>query len=548
NAFDAAAAALLALNVTHDEASSFPGIAPLVIYDAKTRRVLSYIGAGTAPAAATLARFTAKGYKTVPDLNIWAQLVPASPDVIVSLLRDYGTMSFAEVVAPAIALAREGVPVHHIMLHNMNMSLVKRIGLTVILPYNAQIYFGGQWWRPLHANDRLKLPDLAGTLEAMARAERDAVAGGASRTAGLQAVRDYFYKGPIAQAIAKLHRDKGGLVTEADLASYTGGWEAPVQGSYGEYTFYTNGTWSQGAVGPLALQILDGIDLKSMGHNSPLYVHTVAQAIELAMADRDAYMADPAFVKVPLGEIMSRQWAAARRQKMTERAFGPLPAPGVLSGTAQAPTVPVPEETNVAALLRDVRFGKDTSHLAVVDRWGNAVSITPSDFPKSPMVPGTGLTLGNRMTQFRLDPASVNRLEPGKRPRVTPHAVIIFKDGKFWAAIGTPGDDMQPQALIQVFLNMSVFGMSLQEAIDAPRFRSMSMPASFAPHAAAPGTLLLEKKLFDGAGPGLAALGYTVKSLSDWDNTCGAVGAVINDGDRLIAGSDPREETWAEGK
>jgi len=550
NAFDAAAAALLALNVTHDEASSFPGIAPLMLYEAKTGKVLSYVGAGTAPAAATIERFKAKGYKTVPDLNIWAQLVPASPDVIVSLLRDYGTMSFRQIADPAIALGREGFPVHHIMLHNMDLSLVKRIGFAVLFPYNTKVYLGGQWWRPLYARDRITFPDLANSLDAMARAEQTAVANGATRTQGLQAVRDYFYKGPLADAIVKLEKSKGGLITAEDLAHYTGGWETPVQGSVGEYTIYTNGTWSQGSVGPLALQILDGIDLKSMGQNSPLYVHTVAQAIELAMADREGYMADPAFVKVPITEIMSKDYAAQRRLKMTGRAFGPLPAAGVVSGLAQAPTIFGSEDgpLHFAELLKDVRFGKDTSHIAIVDKWGNAVSITPSDFPKSPMVPGTGLTLGNRMTQFRLDPASPNRLEPGKRPRVTPHALIVFKNGKFSMSIGTPGDDMQPQAFVQVFLNMSVFGMSLQEAIDAPRFRSMSVPASFAPHQSAPGTLLLEKKLYDADASRLEALGYTVTSLPDWDNTCGAIGAVIKTANGLIAGSDPREETWAEGK
>ncbi len=547
NAFDAAAAALLVINVTHGEAASFPGIAPLVLYDARTRTVHSYIGAGKAPAAATIERFTSKGYKTVPDLNIWAQLVPASPDVITSLLRDYGTMSFSQVSAPAIRIAREGFPIHKIMYRNLDFSLVERIGFTVLMPYNSQVYLDGQWWRPVYYKDRLREPDLANSLQALADAEQAAVQKGGSREDGLQAVRDYFYTGPLANAILKLHQEKGGLFTGEDLSGYTGGWETPIQGSYGEYTFYTNGTWSQGMTGLLALQILDGVDLKALGHNTPAYVHTVDQAIELAMADREAYMADPAFVNVPVEQMMSKAYAAQRRAAMTGRAFGPLPAPGKIAGVE--PGASTPEGvSSVERLLAEARFGKDTTHLAIVDRWGNAVSMTPSDFPKSPMVPGTGLTLGDRMTQFRLDPNNVDRLEPGKRPRVTPHAVIVFKNGQFYMAWGTPGDDMQTQALVQVFLNMSVFGMDLQQAINAPRFRSMSMPASFAPHDAAPGTLLLEAKLFDSAADGLRALGYTVQSYPDWDNTFGAVGAVIRDGGGLIGGSDPREETWAEGR
>lgn len=560
NAFDAAAAALLVLNVTHGEAASFPGIAPLVLYDAKTQTVHSYIGAGTAPAAATLEKFTAKGYKTVPDLNIWSQLLPASPDVIVSLLEDYGTMSFNQVSAAAIQIGREGFPVHEILYKNMDLSLVERIGYQFLFPYNVQVYLGGQFWRPLYYKDRLTTPDLANSLEAMANAETAALQAGGNRKAGLQAVRDYFYTGPLAQAIVKMHLEQGGLFTASDLANYKGGWETPVQGSYGDYTFYTNETWSQGAVTPLALQILDGIDLKSMGHNSPQYVHTVAQAIELAMADREAYMADPAFVKVPMAGLMSPAYAAQRRAQMTGKAFGPLPPPGQPQGADLQPPQALAQSASLAGatsqsaalspaqLLAGTRIGKDTSQIDIVDRWGNAIAITPSDFPKSPMVPGTGLTLGNRMTQFRLDPNNVDALAPGKRPRVTPHAVIVLKNGQFYMAFSTPGDDMQPQALVQVFLNMAVFGMDVQSAIDAPRFRDMSMPASFAPHEASPGTLLLESSLYDQSAAGLQALGYTVERNPDWDNTFGAVGAVLKGGPGLLAGSDPREEGTAEGK
>ena len=558
NAFDAAAAALLVLNVTHGEAASFPGIAPLVLYDAATQTVHSYIGAGKAPAAATLQFFQAKGYKTMPDLNILAQLVPASPDVIISLLADYGTLSFAQVSAAAIKIGREGFPVHEIMFKNMDLSLINRIGYQIIFPYNTQVYLNGQFWRPLVYKDRFTTPDLANSLQSMADAETAALKAGGDRKAGLQAVRDYFYKGPLAQAIVKMEQQQGGLISAEDLAQYSGGWETPVQGSYGEYTFYTNGTWSQGAAGPLALQILEGIDLKSMGHNSPQYVHTVAQAIELAMADREAYMADPAFVSVPLSELMSKPYAAARRAQMTPTgAFGPLPTPGVLSGSGTLRVTNTAVQTDQSAALPaalssaldGARIGKDTTQLAIVDKWGNAIAITPSDFPKTPMVPGTGLTLGNRMTQFRLDPNNVDVVAPGKRPRVTPQAVIVFKNGQFYMAFNSPGDDMQTQALIQVFLNMTVFGMDIQQAINAPRFRVMSMPATFAPHAAFPGTLLLESTLYDQSVAGLQALGYTITRSPDWDNTFGAVGAVLKRaGGGLLAGSDPREEATAAGR
>jgi gamma-glutamyltranspeptidase/glutathione hydrolase len=565
NAFDAAVAALLMLNITHGEAASFPGIAPLILYDAKTQSVHSYVGAGTAPAAATIDFFKSKGYSNIPDLNILAQLIPASPDVIVALLKQYGTMSFSELAAPAIQMARQGFPVSKIMAQDLDLSMVQRMGYAYLLPYNTQVYLYGQWWRPLYYKDRLKLPDLANTLQALSDAEQAALKAGGSREAGLQAVRDYFYKGPIADDILALHKAQGGLFTAADLANYSGYWEEPLHGSYGDYTFYTNGAWNQGIVVPMTLQILEGIDLKSMGQNSAQYVHTVNQAIELAMADREAYVADPKFIKVPVDVLLSKAFAAERRKLMTDKAFGPLPPPGNIPTSYSLPLGGGGQgEGGIAGqyygngqcncpqsadnFLASAPIGKDTTHLAIIDRWGNSISLTPSDFPKSPMVPGTGLTLGDRMTQFYLDPNNVDALQPGKRPRVTPQAVIVFKDGKFFMSFGTPGDDMQTQALVQVFLNMQVFGMDIQQAIEAPRFRTMSMPATFAPHAASPGTLWLETSLFNSTALDLQRRGYHVVEYPDWDNLFGAVGAVIQSNGTLIGGSDPREETWAAGK
>lgn len=251
NACDAAVAALLVVNVTHGVAASFPGVATMY-YEAESGRVRSYIGAGTGPAAATIERFRERGFETVPFFDIWAQLVPASPDVLVALLVDCGSRSFARLAAPAIEIAREGFPTYAILVGNLELSLLERLGLSFRLPYNAEVFLGGEWWRPLHLHERLRFPDLAD----LAAAERSAIAAGGCRREGLQAVRDHFYKGPIARAIAELHRRRGGLMTENDLATYEGGWEEPVAGSYGEHTFHTNGPWSQGLVVPLALQIL----------------------------------------------------------------------------------------------------------------------------------------------------------------------------------------------------------------------------------------------------------------------------------------------------
>lgn len=543
NAFDAAVAALLMLNVTAGEASSFPGIAPTLIYDADSDKIVSYVGAGTAPAAATIDFYTSDGHETIPDLSILAQLVPASPDVMIRLLADYGTKSFEEVARPAIRRAREGFPITATMHKNLDFSLIERLGFSVLLSYNAEVYLDGQWWRPLHTGDRFTRPDLAETWQKMVDAERDAAASGATRSEALLAVRTHFYEGGPAQAILALHERKGGLFTATDLANYRGRWETPysaiwsVPGSDGpEYEVYTNTGWTQGLVVPLALNILEHVDLESLGHNSPAYVHTVVQALDLALADREAYLGDPAFVDVPQ-ELLSDAYAQQRSDLMRRESFGRLPPPGAIDGYDA--WIPPEVRTSTGSTQTD------TSQLVVADRDGNIVAITPSDFPKSPMVPDTGMTLGNRMVQFRLDERSPTSLEPGKRPRVTPHAVMVARDGEPWLAFNTPGGDMQAQALVQVLLNLTVFGMDPQAAIDSPRFRSRAVPSSFAPHEAEPGVLWLEQTLHEQTGIELAARGYEVVAKPTWFNDFGSVGAILREDARWTAVADPREATWA---
>ena len=553
NAVDAAIAALLALNVTYGEAASFPGVAPVLVYDAKSGNVESYIGAGTAPAAATIDWFIARGWKSIPENDIWAQLIPASPDVMVALLQKYGTKSFAEVSAPAIRLAEEGFPVHYAMLNNLDLSLVERLGFTILMPYNSEVYLHKQWWRTLQHGEVFRRPELAQTWRTMVAAEAGAFNEGKTRTEALQAVRDEFYQGKIAKQIVDFHKQKGGLFTAQDLADYHGGWEKPLSGQFGPYTIFANQTWSQGAVVPLTLQILDGIDLKSMGHNTPQYIHTVLQAIELAMADREAYFADPDFVNAPIDELLSPAYAAQRRERMTpSQAFGEMPPPGKLGAAAlpdQFASI-VKQTIHQSPMTGALSIGKDTSYLAIVDSQGNAVSMTPSDFPQTPMVPGTGMTLGNRMNQFRLDPNHPDALQPGKRPRITPNPSMVFKDGKLAMVLGTPGGDAQAQTIVQIFLDIAVFGMDPQQAVEAPRFISFNFPDSFAPNVYKPGVIGLEKPLNDAAGKALEALGYKIEVGGEWDNLYGAPDVIMIDPETgaLTGGADPREDSWAEGR
>ncbi|TGK30071.1 gamma-glutamyltransferase family protein [Leptospira yasudae] len=586
NAADAGIAALLVLNVTQGEEASFPGVAPLLYYDAKSGQVESYIGAGKAPSKATIEYFRSRGHKTIPILKYSSQLVPASPDVIIAFLKRYGTMSFEQVSAPAIEIAEQGFPVHKILMRNLNMNIFKRIGFSVLLPYNAEIYLENRWWKPLYHKEIFKRPVLGKTLRELADQEAEARRSGADRSRALEAVRTYFYEGPIAQKIVKAHEENDGTITQKDLSTYSGGWEKPLRGSYGPYTIFSNQTWNQGAVVPIVLQILEGIDLKSMGHNSPQYVHTVVQAIELAMADREKFFGDPAFVKVPSEGLLNKEYASERRKLLQPTAFGKTPPHGnpfayqknTLGHSSDWKRLnPERNESQSAARFlensslgfrsvsdsdsllasnqelsfweRSGKIGRDTTYLSIIDAQGNSLSLTPSDFPQSPMIDGD-ITLGIRMTQFRLDPDHPSALLPGKRPTITPNASMVFKNGKFLMSLGTPGGDMQTQATVQVFLNMIVFGMNAQEAVNAPRFRSLNWPDSFAPHNYYPGRIELEKDIYERHGKVLKELGYDVIGRDVWEYDFGAPCISLKDPvtGKLYGGADPRKESWAEGR
>jgi gamma-glutamyltranspeptidase / glutathione hydrolase len=548
NAADAAVAGLLALNVTFGEAASFPGVAPMLYRDGTSGSISSYIGAGSAPNAATAATFRERGWDSVPDMDIWAQLLPASPDVALALLAEHGTMSFEQLVAPATALARDGFPVHEVMAYNLDFSLVERIGFQFLLPTNAREFTKGEWWRPIHVGDRFTRPLLADTFEQLVAAERAVLAAGGTRDEAILAVRDHIYEGPIAQAILDLHEDEGGLFTAEDLAGYAGGWETPLEGEFRGHRVVSNGTWSQGITVPLALQVLEASGrLDGLTWGSVEHVHTVLQTIDLVMADREAYVADSTTDGV-IAELLGPEHAARRAAAIEAQVSDGPPTPGELGST------PVPQFEALAAPAVQAAgrhapqplLGKDTSHLAVVDSDGNAVTITPSDFPLTPMVPGTGLNLGNRMTQFRLEEGHPNELAPGKRPRITPHAVAVEDPEGGVLLLGTPGGDVQAQTNVQVLLNVLVFGMDLQEAVEAPRFRSLNFPSSFAPHEVEPRTIELEAELHDALADDLAELGYEVRRLERWDHELGGVGAVrLTDDGRVEAAADPHESTTA---
>jgi gamma-glutamyltranspeptidase / glutathione hydrolase len=575
NAYDAAVAMVMALNVTRFFSAGAVGVAPTLVYDARAGKVRGYIGLGPAPMKASVEYFRRRGWPDAPFVGANSQLVPASPDVWIGILEEYGTKSFAEVAAPAIRLCDPGHAVNETEANVMSQPGPYRFFMHLRWPYNYSIFYAPHHGNP-QPGDQLVMADLAHSLRLMADAEARELAVSHDRIKGLEAARAVFYQGEIADGIVRSEEKHHGLITREDLAGYHGGWEEPRRGTYHGYEIWANNTWCQGPTVPMTLQIIENIDLQALGYNSPEYLSAIAQAVELAFADREAYFGDPAFVDVPIQGLLAKEYAAERARLIDpHRAFGKMPAPGdpwKYEGRPRPDHVYQPQPKRGALsfpMAANNRVGEtitqgwgagdparatferlflhDTTYLCVIDRDGNAVSITPSDFPSSPMVEGFGLILGSRMSQFHFEPGHPARLAPGKRPRLTPNPSMVTKDGKLFMAFGTPGGDMQPQAMVQVFLNVVLWGLDPQAAIDAPRIMSKNFPDSFSPHTYNPGRLVLETALRDRA-PALTKQGYDVKFADPAGYTMGAVCAIIRlpDGS-LIAGADPREQAKALG-
>ena len=361
--------------------------------------------------------------------------------------------------------------------------------------------------------------------------------------AGLQAVREAFYKGDIARAIAQYHADNGGLITRDDLAAFRVNVEATQAIRLGKVEVYACGPWCQGPMLLQALNILEGIDLASMrDRDMPAYIHTVTEAIKLAAADREAYYGDPRFVDVPIEALLSKNYAARRRAMIREgQAWPDMPPAGDASRTAGA----APR----AAAAPGADGGRwDTSYLCAVDKWGNAFSATPSDSATdTPMIPGTGLTPSTRGSQSWSDPNHPSSVEAGKRPRLTPNPALALGPGGWVMPFGSPGGDVQTQAMLQVFLNIVAFGMDVQSAVEAPRFASASFPSSFEPHANSPGRLNLEASLASDHGAALARLGHEVETWPEADWQAGSVCVIVADANagELRAGADHRRAAHA---
>jgi gamma-glutamyltranspeptidase/glutathione hydrolase len=531
NAVDAGVAAGIALGVLQTDRVNFAGVAPIILYLASERRVVTFDGVGHWPRAADIDVFIERYGGRMPP-GLLRTVIPAAPSAWLTVLERYGTMRFGDVAQAAIRLARDGFPMHWLMSEWIaaDLEAYRR------WPESAAVFLPDG--KPPRIGAPFAQPELARTLQYMA--DQEAARASEGRIAGLRAAHDAFYRGDIAATIVDYHRAHDGWITAEDLADYRVRTEAPVKTRFRDIDLYGCGPWCQGPVLLEALNIVSGIDLRALGHNSPAYVHAITEALKLAYADRHAYFGDPRFVDVPIDRLLAADYADERRRNIDgQRAHPGMPPPGLANGAS----LPQPATVDAAPEL-------DTSYVCVVDRDGNAFSATPSDASSAtPIIPGVGLCPSSRGSQSWCDPAHPSALAPGKRPRLTPSPALALRDGKAYLPFGSPGNDVQPQAMLQAFLNVHVFDMDVQSAVEAPRFATFSFPQSSEPHTYYPGRLNVESRISDEARHALAALGHDVVTWPERDWHAGAVCMVRVDPQSgvLEGAADPRTPSAALG-
>jgi len=537
NAVDAGVAGALVDGVVQPDQVNIAGVAPIMIYLADRREVLTISGLGGWPRAADCGWFEREHGGAIPQ-GILRTVVPAAPAAWVVALERFGSMTFREVAGAALRLAREGFPIHAFTAAEIR----KRESHFRRWPANEAIFL---------PRGRAPLPgelfvqtDLARTLQYLV--DEEAAAARHGRAAGLRAVHDAFYKGDIAQTIVRYHQEHGGLLAAEDLAEFEVGIEPPVSTTYHGMEVYTCGFWCQGPVLLQALNLLAGYNLHEIGHNTSAYVHTVAEALKLAFADRHFHYGDPRMVDVPAERLLSMSYAEERRRLIREETAWPeMPPPGEIAASVAAARIPTPS-TGAGAELPD----PDTSYVCTVDQQGNVFSVSPSDTSyDTEVIPGTGLCPSSRGSQSWADSSHPSSIAPGKRPRLTPNPVLVLREGKPYLALGTPGGDVQPQAMLQVLHNIAIFGMDPQNAVEAPRFVSRSHPDSFEPHNYYPGELNLEARIPREVGEALAAKGHVVQWWPASTSRTGGVCAVRFDQQEgtFHAGADHRRIGYALG-
>src|SRR5256714_10491512 len=482
NAFDAIVAGQAVLGLVDGAMNGIGADATLLVYEAKTKKVYSINAEGTAPKLATIEWYKEhNGGKLPVNDSLLSGTVPGCIDAWYILLDRWGTMSFAQVLAEAIDLADNGFPAGD--------SFARAAATTQKIrkyPTSARVYLPNG--RAPLAGEIFRNPDLARTLRRLVEAETQAKDKG--RHEALKAGRDRFYKGDIAREMARFSEDNGGLFRYEDFAGYTAKVEEPVSIDYHGYQIYKNASASQGPAGLLALRILEGYDLKAMGHNSADYIHTSVEATKLAMADREKYLADMDFVKIPYAGLLSKEYAAERRAMIDKNAASLAFRPGTAEKfTSDATPLYRPVQVTTSDFAD---HEGDTSYIAVIDSARNMISFTPSLHSAF----GTGVVMGSlgfifncRGDYYTLNPGEANALAPGKRPRSTLQSTLVMKEGQPHMVLGTPGADQQVLLTMQTLLNMIDFGMNVQQAIESPKWLTRAFPASPFPHTMNPADL-----------------------------------------------------------
>src|SRR5881628_174327 len=546
NAFDAAVASGFAAAVVEPTASyTLCGECVAIIHHARRGETLAVSGQGTAPALAHLAFFRDRRLDRIPtgpgpDAHL-SFTVPGAVDAYLTLLEQYGTKTLGEVLAPAVLYADSGFPMYEYMQHLLSSIADTRKQFDLYPPGGTDVFFPGG--RVPRVGELFVQPALAGTLRRLV--EADARARG-HRTAGIAAARERFYRGDIAAGIGAFSERCGGLLRADDLAGYRARLEAPLRTTFAGREILGQSAWTQGPVLMQALGMLATFDLRGLGHNSARYIHLISEALKLAFADRERYYGDREDALASIGDLLAPAYLKERAALIrSDRAAAEAPAPGDPRHRGGAPgstgaTVAI-RTTGVSSAAAD-----GTTHIAAIDREGNMICLTPSGgvFRKSAFAPELGCTLSTRSEMFVLEDEHPNGLVQGKRPRTTLVNYLICEGGVPTMTVGCPGGDDQSQADLQLVLNLLIFGMNPQQAVEAPRFSTQTLVNSFYPRVYRPGQLNVEPGIAQSTRAELRALGHAVTEIG----ACGN-GAVVTRRDPetgvLSAGADPRRPTYA---
>ena len=523
NAIDAAACAGITLCVVASEHVNLGGIAPILIYSSADRRVHSVAGVGHWPAKMPPDWFARCHGGQIP-VGVSRSVVPASVDAWITALRRWGTMSFGEVAAAAIDHAQSG---YTVLRHTAQVVRAYREDFA-LFPSNAAIFMPGG--EPIEEGTTLFLPELAATLRYLVDQENVYARG--SRERGLAAVHAAFYRGDVAREIVRFQETHGGLLAMDDLADFSSEVEEPLIGEWSGLRLHVGNTWCQGAALLQMCNMVDAAKLYQFGHNTPAYIDELVSVATLALEDRDRFYGDPRAVVVPIAKLLSKEHAREQRARIQRTLLE-------IAATSHS-------------LSAEHVFGGDTAQVSVVDRFGNAVSATPSDpsYFGGPIIPTLGILASPRGLQSRADPSHPNGAAPGKRPRVTPSPVLATGPDGLLVPLGSPGSDVIVQALLHFLVNLRVFSFSPQAAAEAPRFASFDFESSAPPNARLGRSLSIERRIDPAVGKEMERLGYRVRWWPDYASLAGAVAAVVSDPTRgvMIAAVDPRRPTAAAGR